>query len=183
MVIIAFSSLTHHVMEVDCAPGHQRTHEMMITEPLIGNGFILTSYERHAVVNHQQLECLFNLFFRLTPKETLKPALRARCDGKPPMTDGFTSQRASNAENVAISWRYHVIAQCESTALLQTSIILKMAPVALETRLVLCNSLFIKFYIPAVDIEIKNDKICGSCVFFNIGSAARFRFLQISSTM
>ena len=29
--------------------------------------------------------------------------------GNPPVTDGFTSQRASNVENVSISWRHHAI--------------------------------------------------------------------------
>ena len=33
--------------------------------------------------------------------------LLALCDGNLPLTDGFPSQRASNAESVSISWRHH----------------------------------------------------------------------------
>ena len=31
------------------------------------------------------------------------------CEGNPPVTGGFPSQRASNAENVSIWWRHHVL--------------------------------------------------------------------------
>ena len=29
------------------------------------------------------------------------------CEGKPPVSDGFPSQRDSNAKNVSIWWRHH----------------------------------------------------------------------------
>ena len=54
--------------------------------------------ERDDVSNHRLLVCFFSRFFRLTSKTTL-------CYW--PVTDGFPSQKASNAETVPIWWRYH----------------------------------------------------------------------------
>ena len=34
--------------------------------------------------------------------------ITGRCEGNPPVTCGFPSQKASNAENVSIWWRHHV---------------------------------------------------------------------------
>ena len=57
---------------------------------------------------HRRLVCLFNRYFRLTSKKTSKPALLALCDENSPVTGGFPSQRASNAETDSIWWRHHV---------------------------------------------------------------------------
>ena len=53
------------------------------------------------------LGCLFKSLFKLTSKNTSKPALLSLCEGNPPVTGGFPSQRVSNAENVSIWWRHH----------------------------------------------------------------------------
>ena len=42
-------------------------------------------------------------------KKTSKRRVTGLCEGNPPVTGGFPSQRASNAENVSIWWRHHVI--------------------------------------------------------------------------
>ena len=60
--------------------------------------------EHPGVSNHRRLDCLFNCLFRLTSKKTSKPVLLAFCEGNPPVTGGFPSQRASNAETVSIWW-------------------------------------------------------------------------------
>ena len=52
--------------------------------------------------NHRWLDCWFKRLLRLTSQ----PASLALCEGKPPVTDGFHSQRASNAEAVSI-WLRH----------------------------------------------------------------------------
>ena len=64
--------------------------------------------ERDSVTNHQRIECLPNRLFRR--RSTKSPKLRVTdpCEGNPPVTGGFPSQRASNAENVSIWWRHHV---------------------------------------------------------------------------
>ena len=36
-----------------------------------------------------------------------RPASRTLCQGEPPVTSGFPSQRVSNAKNVSMSWRLH----------------------------------------------------------------------------
>ena len=59
--------------------------------------------ERDGVSNHQRLDCLLSYLFR----KHQSSALLALCEGNPPVTGGFPTQRASNAENVSIWWRHH----------------------------------------------------------------------------
>ena len=59
------------------------------------------------VSNNQPHHCLFNRLFWLKSKETPKPALPVLCEGNTPVTGGFPSQRASNAETVSTAWRHH----------------------------------------------------------------------------
>ena len=59
--------------------------------------------------NHRQLNC----FLRLTSNKTSKFRITCTpCEGNPPVTGGFPSQKASNAENVCKSWRRHGTAIC-----------------------------------------------------------------------
>ena len=55
--------------------------------------------ERHALPNHQHIDCLLNRLFRRTPKKTSKLRFIGLCEGNPPVTGGFPSQMANNAEN------------------------------------------------------------------------------------
>ena len=43
-------------------------------------------------------------------KKTAKLRVTGLCEGNLPVTGGFPSQRASNVENISISWRHHVLA-------------------------------------------------------------------------
>ena len=51
----------------------------------------------------------FNRLFRRRSKKTSKLHVTGRCAGNSPGTGEFPSQRASNAENVSILWRHHVV--------------------------------------------------------------------------
>ena len=62
--------------------------------------------ERDGVLNHRRLDCLINCSFRRRSKKTSKLRVTGLCKENPPVTGGFPSQRASNAENVSI-WRRH----------------------------------------------------------------------------
>ena len=53
---------------------------------------------------HQRL---LRRLFRRTSKKTSKPELLALCEGNPPVTCGFPTQRASNAETFYIWWHQH----------------------------------------------------------------------------
>ena len=53
--------------------------------------------------------CLHGHLFRRRSKKTSKLRVTGLCEGNPPVTGGFPSQRASNAENVYISWCHHVL--------------------------------------------------------------------------
>ena len=65
--------------------------------------------ENDGVSNHQRLDCLLNRLLGRRSKKTSKPRITGLCEGNPPVTDCFSSQRASIAENVSIWWRHHVI--------------------------------------------------------------------------
>ena len=65
--------------------------------------------ERDCVSNHRRLHCLLNRFFKCISNKTPKPRVTGLCEGNSPVTCEFPPQRASNAENVSIWWRDHVI--------------------------------------------------------------------------
>ena len=65
---------------------------------------MMLQYECYNVSNHQQLVGVFNYLFKLP----LNPALLVHCERNPPVTNGFSSQRASNAESIFIAWRDHI---------------------------------------------------------------------------
>ena len=62
---------------------------------------------RHCISNHQLHDCLLNRSFRRRPKKTPKFRITGLCEGNSPVTGEFPAQKASNAENVSISWRHH----------------------------------------------------------------------------
>ena len=83
---------------------------------LHGNAFRLTGASlqwRHngcdGVSNHQPHDCLLNRLFRRISKKTSKLHVTGLCEGNSPVTGEFPSQRVSNAENVSIWWRHHVV--------------------------------------------------------------------------
>ena len=64
--------------------------------------------ERNGVSNHWRLDGSHNRLFRHRSKKTSKLRVTGLCEGNPPVTDGFPSQRARNAKNASIWWRHHV---------------------------------------------------------------------------
>ena len=64
--------------------------------------------ECDGVSNHQCPDRLLNRLFRRRSKNTSK--LRVTClrEGNPPVTGGFPSQKACNAEYISIWWRHRV---------------------------------------------------------------------------
>ena len=55
---------------------------------------------RDGVSNHQPRHCLLNRSYRRRTKKTSKLRVTGLCEGNSPVTDEFTAQMASNAENV-----------------------------------------------------------------------------------
>ena len=64
--------------------------------------------EHHGITNHRHLDCLLSHLFSHTSKKTSKLRFTGLCEGNPPVTGGFPSQRPSNAENVSVWWLHHV---------------------------------------------------------------------------
>ena len=65
-----------------------------------------------------QIDCLLNRLFRRRSKKTSKLRVTGLCEGNPPVTGGFPSQKDSNAENVSIWWR-HRVSMCYVSGLLK----------------------------------------------------------------
>ena len=53
--------------------------------------------ERHPVSNYLRLNCLLNCLFRRASQKTSKLRVTGLCEGNPPVTGGFPSDRSSNA--------------------------------------------------------------------------------------
>ena len=62
-----------------------------------------------SVSNHQPRECLLSRLIRRTSKKTSQLRVTGLCAGNSPETGEFPAQMASNAENVSIWWRHHVM--------------------------------------------------------------------------
>ena len=81
-------------------------------ESLGGRCTTVTLRWRHnghdSVSNHQPRHCLLNRLFGCRSKKTSKLRVTGLCARNSPGTGEFPAQMASNAENVAIWWRYHV---------------------------------------------------------------------------
>ena len=63
----------------------------------------------NGVSNHQPHDCLRSLLFRCRSKKISKLRVTGLNEGNSPMTGEFPAQRASNAENVSIWWRHHIM--------------------------------------------------------------------------
>ena len=64
--------------------------------------------ERDGVSNYQRFCCLFSRLFRRRSKKTSKLCVTGLCEGNPPVTGGFSSQRPSYADFFSIWWRHQV---------------------------------------------------------------------------
>ena len=58
---------------------------------------------RHVVLNHRQLDCLFNSLYNSAKKKSSKLHIIGLLWGEPSMTSGFLSQMASNATSVSMT--------------------------------------------------------------------------------
>ena len=61
------------------------------------------------VSSNRRLDCLLNHLFRCRSMKIIKHHVSGLCQGNPPVTGEFPSQRASNAKNYSIWWRHHEI--------------------------------------------------------------------------
>ena len=71
---------------------------------------LTTLQRRHnghdGVSNHQPYDCLLNRLFRPRSQKSSKFRVTGLCEGNSPVTGEFLAQRASNAANASIWWRY-----------------------------------------------------------------------------
>ena len=67
----------------------------------------VTSYEYHGISKHQQLKCFSTASLSYHQRKHQSSVLLALCEGNPPVTGGFPSQRASNSEIISMSYSYH----------------------------------------------------------------------------
>ena len=66
--------------------------------------------ERDCVSNHRRPDCLLKRLFRRRSKETSQLCVTALCQGNPPATGGFPSNRNSQSRgNLSNWWRHHEV--------------------------------------------------------------------------
>ena len=65
--------------------------------------------ERDGISNYWCPHCSPNHLLRHKSKKTSRLCVTGLCEGTPPVTGGFPSQRASNVENVSIQWHHHAL--------------------------------------------------------------------------
>ena len=75
---------------------------------LVRNAFQWRHNDHDGVSNHQRFDCWLNRLFGRRSRKTPKLRVTGLYEGNPPVTGGFPSQRAGNAENVSIYWRLSV---------------------------------------------------------------------------
>ena len=64
--------------------------------------------ERNGVSNHRRLDFYSTVCSGIDKRKTSKLHVTGLREGNSPVTGGFPTQRASNAENVSIWWRHQV---------------------------------------------------------------------------
>ena len=74
-----------------------------------GHALLWRHNGQDSVLNHQPHHCLLSRLFGRRSKNTSKLRVTGLCAGKSPGTGEFHAQMASNAENVFIRWRHHVV--------------------------------------------------------------------------
>ena len=77
--------------------------------------------ECDGVSNHRRFHRLLNCWFRCRQKKS-KLRVTGLCAGNSPVTGEFPIQKASNAENVSIWWRYHVYRETCDVSILNSFI-------------------------------------------------------------
>ena len=88
--------------------------------------------ERDGVSNHWHPDCLLNRLFRRRSKKTSKLHVTGLCVGNPPVTGGFPSQRASDAENVSMMTSPVVLLEFPMMTLIHVRILLLFLPLLAE---------------------------------------------------
>ena len=90
---------------------HVTCHDLMV-EPCCVSLCVSLQWRhdgRDRVSNHQPHDCLLSRLFRRRSKKTSKLRVTGLCAGNSPGTGEFPAQMTSNAENVSIWWRHHVV--------------------------------------------------------------------------
>ena len=86
-------------------------HQLQAVGDNVGDGCSLQwhHHELYGVSDHQSHDCLFNCLFKRKSKKTPKLCVIALCARNSPVTGELPTQKASNAENVSIWWRHHIV--------------------------------------------------------------------------
>ena len=88
---------------------HTKHIEASTKQPSFAGKLWWRNNGRDSVSNHQPHDCLLNRLFRCRSNKTSKLRVTDLCAENSPGTVEFPAQMASNAENVSIWWRHHVL--------------------------------------------------------------------------
>ena len=86
-------------------------HQWLVEFPMNGTSALLWRHKGgECVSNHQPHDCLLSRLLGRWSQKTSKLRVAGLCAGNSSETGEFPVQMASNAENVSISWRHHLLA-------------------------------------------------------------------------
>ena len=111
-VVITWCPFYQITVEVSASMAIYIPHDAMdmITSPWYNPILLQWRHNgRDGVSNHQPHGCLLNCLFRRRSKKTSKLRVTGLLAWNSPVTGEFPAQMASNAENISIWWRHHVI--------------------------------------------------------------------------
>ena len=107
-----------HILFIYCQPYSAISRESRLSFPYdTSNTYKSLQWchnEHNGISFHRHPDCLLSCLFRHRSKKTSKLHVTGLGEGNPPVTGGFPSQRASNAENVFIWWCHHVLVPCKN---------------------------------------------------------------------
>ena len=83
------------------------------TKPSIYHYYLIMTFRKslqwchnecNGLSNYRHLDCLLNRLFRCRSEKTSKLRITGLCEGNPPVTGRFPSQRVSTKKNFSIGW-------------------------------------------------------------------------------
>ena len=101
-IIIIYRGMDHNLV-------HKCNVRVGTTETDFSNSLQWCHNGHGGVSNHQPNHCLFNRLFTRRSTKISKLRVTGLCEGNSPLTAEFPEQMASNAENVSIWSRHHVL--------------------------------------------------------------------------
>ena len=134
------------------------------------------------VSNHQRLDCLLSRLFRFRSKKTSKRRIIGLCARDSLATGEFPAPTDSNAENVSIWWRHHVLNEYKGIRSRIIEISILFLPFSAADKMVLLGSSMAKLSLLKLSFLIKTQPGVTGCGFRHIHNNTHcFKMVDIAT--